>query len=441
MNTDLAMRGGEPAVQADPGDLFTWPIITPEDETAVLEVLRRGGMSGTDVTKAFESDFATWLKTDFALGFNNGTAAIHAAMFAVGVGVGDEVICPSITYWASALPAFSLGASVVFADIDPNTLCLDPADIEKRITNRTKAIVVVHYLGYPADMDAIMRIARKHGVAVIEDVSHSQGGYFHHRRLGTIGDVGAMSLMAGKAFAVGEAGMLVTNNRNIYERAIAFGHYERHDLDFHDENLREVTGLPLGGCKHRMHQLSAAVGRVQLAHYEARIADINAAMTYFWDRLETLPGVRGHRPDPARGDVNGGWYAPHGFFDADALHGLSLTRFCEALTAEGVPCTPGCNRPLHLHPVFNTVDVYGHGRPTAIANAERDVRTPLGSLPVAEGIGARAFGVPWFKHDRRAAIDEYVNAFTKVVRQHEHLLQDDPGDPQNLGGWHFFNSH
>lgn len=435
----LALFGGESAVLTPPGDLFDWPIITQEDEAAVLDVLRRGGMSGTDVTMAFEAEFAAWLGSRYGLGFNNGTAALHSAMFGVGVGVGDEVVCPTLTYWASALPAFSLGATVVLADVDPVSACLDPADLEQRLTDRTRAIVVVHYLGHPADMDPIMEIARRHRVAVIEDVSHSQGGYYHGRRLGTIGDVGAMSLMAGKAFAIGEAGMLITDDRRVYERAVAFSHYERQNV-LTEQDLRTSAGLPLGGYKYRMHQLSSAVGRVQLRHYEARIAEIESAMTYFWDELADVPGVRAHRPDQSKGDVNGGWYAPHGFYLGAELGGLSVTRFCEALAAEGVPTSAGCNRPLHLHPLLRDVDVYHDGSPTVLANADRDVRAPAGSLPVAEAMGERMFAVPWFKHDRRDQIDEHIAAIKKVVTHHAELLDGDHGNPAGLGGWHFFHA-
>src|SRR5690606_17329115 len=123
-----------------------------------------GAMSGTDITLQFEKEFAAWQGTEYALGYCNGTMALQAAMFGCGVGRGDEIICPSVTYWASALPAFTLGATIVFADIEESTLCLDPADIEHRITERTKAIVPVHYMGHPCDMDAIMEIARRHNV-------------------------------------------------------------------------------------------------------------------------------------------------------------------------------------------------------------------------------------------------------------------------------------
>ena len=158
----LAIFGGKKAVQSDPANIFTWPIITKEIEYAVLEVLRRGAMSGTDVTRKFEQEYAAWHKMKFALGHNNGTAALHSAMFVLGIGKGDEIICPAITYWASCLPVFSLGGTVIFADINPETLCIDPNDIKRRITKRTKAIIVVHYCGMPADMDSIMDIAGKH---------------------------------------------------------------------------------------------------------------------------------------------------------------------------------------------------------------------------------------------------------------------------------------
>ena len=170
--SELAINGGAPAVTTDPGDIFAWPIITQEHEEAVLEVLRAGTMSKTDVTRRFESAFAEWSGMPHALGFNTGTAAIHSALWACGVGSGSEVIGPSLTYWASVLPALNLGASVVFAEVEPHTLCIDPADIEHRITPATRAIVVVHYCGYPCDMDPIMEIAARHGIKVIEDSSY-----------------------------------------------------------------------------------------------------------------------------------------------------------------------------------------------------------------------------------------------------------------------------
>ncbi len=440
----LALLDGPKAVQSDPGDMFTWPIVTAEDEAAVLDVLRRGAMSGTDVTRQFEQEYAAWQGSQYALGHSTGTAALHAAMYGCKVGVGDEIICPSITYWASCLPAYSLGATVVFAEIDPQTLCLDPADVEHRITSRTKAIVTVHYLGHPADMDPIMEIARRHGVRVIEDVSHAHGALYKGRRVGTLGDVAAASCMTGKSLAIGEAGILTTDDREIYERALAFGHYERFgaNADLETDYLQPLTGLPLGGYKYRMHQMSAAVGRVQLRQYDARIAEIQRAMNHFWDLLEGVPGLRAHRPPKGSGTTMGGWYAARGLYVPEELGGLSVTRFAQAVRAEGAPCSPGVNAALHLHPLFSTADVYGHGKPTRIANTTGDARhlqQPPGSLPISEGIGARTYSIPWFKHHRPEIIREYAAAFRKVAENYRDLLPDDPGNPPHIGGRHFLS--
>lgn len=438
MSEKLALFGGEPAVKRDPGDIFTWPVITGEDEAAVLEVLRRGGMSDTDVTRQFEAEFAAWQGSQYALGFNNGTSALLAAMYGCGVGVGDEIICPSVTYWASAVQVFSLGGTVVFADIDPVTLCIDPADIERKITDRTKAVMVVHYLGHPADMDPIMAIAKKRGLKVIEDFSHAHGGMYKGRKVGSIGDVGAASLMSGKSLVAGEAGMLVTGDRRIYERAIAFGHYERFDGSVRSEDLKPYAELPLGGYKFRMHQLSAAVGRVQLRHYDERSGEIRRAMNYFWDLLEGVKGVRAHRTDERTGSTMAGWYAAHGLYVPEELGGLSVTRFCEAVTAEGVWMAPGCNQALHTHGLFKTCDVYGDGKPTRIAHSETDVRRFDDSLPVCEAVGTRTYSVPWFKKYYPDVIEEYASAIRKVSEHFGELLPGDPGNPPKLGGWHFF---
>ncbi len=419
----LALFGGPKAVQSAPGDIFKWPIVTPAMEKRVLDVLRRGAMSNVEVTMEFEKAYARWHGMKFALGHNTGTAALHGAMFGVGLGHGDEIICPSITYWASGLPALSLGASIVFADIDPDTLCIDPKDFERRITRRTKAVVAVHYCGMPCDMDAILRIARRHKIAVIEDASHAHGGRYKGRLVGTIGDVSCFSLMSGKSFAIGEAGILLTNNNRIYERAVAFGHYER-SWGLTSPELKAGVGFPLGGYKYRMHQLSAAVGIEQVKNYPKQMAEIDRAMNYFWDLLEGVPGIRAHRPPKGSGSTMGGWYASHGIYRGEELGGLSVSRFCEALCAEGFGTGPGCNRAMHTHPLLNSIDVYGEGRPTNNPRGGGAPRKPE-RLPVAESIQESTFGAPWFKKFRPRIIREYALAVRKVAEHYRELL---PGD-------------
>jgi perosamine synthetase len=304
--SELAIFGGKPAIDKKkvPDSLFKWPIVTKEDEDAVLDVLRRGAMSGLDVTEKFEKEFAKWQKRKYAIAYCNGTMSLQAAMYACKIGAGDEIICPSKTYWASCLQAFNLGATVVFADIHPRTLCIDPDDIERCIGPRTKAIMVVHYLSHPADMDPIMAIAKKHNIYVIEDVSHAQGGMYKGRMLGTFGHVAAMSAMSGKSFATGEMGILVTDDKEMYDRAMAYCHYERNNSKYiSTDYLLKYASMPLGGVKGRVNQMCAAMGRVQLKYYDERTAEIRKAMKYFWSLLEGVPGIRAHMVDESDGSL------------------------------------------------------------------------------------------------------------------------------------------
>ena len=427
----LAIHGGPKSVPTEDPSFFHWPIINQEDEDAVLDVIRKGKMSAIDITQDFEKEYAAWVGTKYGLGYCNGTSSLLAAFWGCGIGAGDEVICPSMTYWASCAAVLHLGATVNFADIDPLTLCIDPADIEHRIGPKTKAVVVVHYAGYPCDMDRILPIAHKHGVKVIEDVSHAHGSLYKGRPCGSLGDVAGMSMMGGKSFALGEAGMLLTDDRELFERAIAYGHYERtggatrfaqSSGEVHGELLK-FKGLPIGGHKHRMNQTCSAMGRVQLKYYPERIAEIQKALNRFWDLLEGVPGLRAHRPPKNSGSTMGGWYFPRGLYRAEELGGLSAHKFREAVVAEGVAaCGNLSNFPLHTHPVFHDADIFHHGRPTAIAFGQRDVRQGPGTLKVAERVMDISFGIPWFKHDRPEEIARYAAAYRKVAECAAELL-------------------
>ena len=437
----LALLGGEKAVKSNASEIFAWPIVTERHEQAVLDVLRSRQMSGIELTKQFEQTYAQSLGRQYGLAYHNGTAAILGAMYGLGIGLGDEVICPSITYWASVAQAYTLGATPVFADVDPETICIDPADIEHRITPRTKVIVVVHYAGMPADMDAIMEIAGKHHWKVLEDASHAHGALYKGKEVGTFGEAAAFSLMTGKALAVGEAGILFTDDREVYERAILFGHYIRHD-EITSEKLKPFAGLPSGGFKHRMHQLSSAFGLVQLELYPKQMADIDKAMNHFCDLLEGTPGLRPIRPAKGTHTTKGGWYYPHFRYVTEELGGLSLSRFSQAIQAEGSICNPGCNKPLHLHPLFTKQDVYGHGRPTRIAflDASATIEQYVEELPVAECITRCVFEIPWFKHDEPEIIAEHARAYKKVVENYQALLPGDTDKDADTGGYSSFFS-
>ena len=435
--SNLALLGGKPAIEGAPERLFKWPIITEEDEAAALEVIRSNSYSNNDITEKFEEEFSKWLGVNYSLAFCNGTMSLHAAMYAIGLGTGDEIICPTKTYWASVTAAFSFGATPVFCNIDDN-LVIDPEDLKRCISPRTKAIMAVHYLSHPCDMDKIMAIAREHNILVIEDVSHAQGGLYKGKRLGTFGDVAAMSLMSQKSCAAGELGILVTNNKRYYERAIAFAHYDRNLPQYITESteLFGYAGIAVGGLKGRANQLCTALARVQLKYYDERCLEIRRAISYFFDLIEDIPGLSPIRVDESEGSNMAGWYIPHVRYDERAFEGLSLARFTEALRAEGIRSFAGANFCLHTHKLFSDFDLYGTGVPTRVAYSERDVRELDSACD--KSIEKSIFSLPWFKHfgeEDKVWIRKYADAVRKVALAYRDLLPGDTKDQDIYGRW------
>jgi dTDP-4-amino-4,6-dideoxygalactose transaminase len=286
-----------------------------------------------------------------------------------------------------------------------------------------------------------MKIAAEHNLKILEDASHAHGALYKGRQIGTFGEAAAFSLMTGKALAIGEGGILFTDDRRVYERALLFGHYIRHD-EITLEELKPFAGLPCGGAKHRIHQLSSAFGLVQLELYPGQMAEIDKAMNYFCDLLEDTAGIKPIRPPRDTDTTKGGWYYPHFRYIANDLGGLSLSRFSQAVRAEGSICNPGCNKPLHLHPLFTSQDVYGHGRPTRIAFLDKSAKIEqyVETLPVAEGITRRAFEVPWFKHYEPETIEQYAGAYKKVIENYQALLAGDTDKDAETGGYSSFFS-
>lgn len=419
MAEQLALNGGSKAVTATCPELGVWPNVTAEDEQAVLDVLRTRGMSGTNITFELEKEYAAWEGSQFALACNNGTSAIHCAMYGLGIGRGDEVITPTWTFWATHTQLLNLGATPVFCDIESDSLCADPADIERRITDRTKAIIVVHIGGYAANMDAIMAVADRHGLRVLEDYSHSHASTWKGRKVGSIGHVGAASIMSEKPLATGEGGMLNTNDRDIYERAIMFGHGDHMSL-VHSEAYKRFAPLPWGGYKYRMHQVTSAMARVQLRHYdEYRLPGVQA-MERFFSQVCTVPGVRGNFPlnDPDR--TTGASYWQMLILDDEVVNRVPNAVIAEAIRAEGASASAGGYYCHHLHPFWNECDVYGDGKPTRIAFS-RDVRQGPGDCPVAESIVKHLIQVPRMTQYNEEYLDQLAAAYVKVLSNLDQL--------------------
>src|SRR5581483_11509939 len=215
----LAVAGGAPVISEH--EHRRWPEILPEDREAVLRVLDRGILCGANSPEivGLEDDWSRYLGVDYCIALNSGTAALHCACAAVGLLPGDEVIVPAFTFVATAMAVAHQGATPVFCDVDLGSYNIDPAKLEERITERTRAIMPVHLHGLPADMDEIAAIADRHGLAVIEDAAQAHGAVYRGRKVGTLGDCAGFSLNATKNLSGGEGGLFVTQDAAAFEAA------------------------------------------------------------------------------------------------------------------------------------------------------------------------------------------------------------------------------
>jgi len=278
-----------------------------QEKQALMEVLesrspfRYWGYGTPTKVLRFEENFAKYMGAKFALGVTSGTAALDCAITGLGVGPGDEVILPAYTWWSDYTCVVHAGALPVFADID-RTFNLDPKDFERKITPRTKAVIAVHLLGGPCDLDPIMEIARKRGVMVLEDSAQCVGGSYKGKKLGSIGDVGIYSFQVNKTITSGEGGAVVSSDPVIYERAARF-----HDMGTIRRLFLDRSGpsqvQTFAGENFRMNEFTGAVLGAQLAKLNLIVSELRANATAIYEGIENLPGIRlRHRPDP-QGDI------------------------------------------------------------------------------------------------------------------------------------------
>ncbi len=367
----LAIDGGSP-VRTKP--FPEWPQFDQREERALLEVLhsRRWGVHiGTRVTE-FEGKFAAFQQARFGVAVPNGTLALEMALRALGVGRGDQVITTPYTFVATSTAILMVGAEPVYVDVAPDSLTLDPCKIEAAITDRTKAIVPVHLAGRPADMDAIMEIARRRGLRVLEDACQAWGAEWRGRRVGAIGDLGAFSFQASKNITAGEGGIVVTNDAELAEFCWSF-----HTVG------RTRTGAwyehEILGTNFRMPEWEGALLLVQLERYPEHLPIREANARYLGQLLGQVGGLAA-LPDDARVTQ----HARHLFitlYDPSVYGGHPRREFIDALRAEGIAaCSPG------YIPLYHTNAIRR-------ARAEMFNRTTAPSCAVAEAAAEQAV---WF---------------------------------------------
>jgi dTDP-4-amino-4,6-dideoxygalactose transaminase len=335
----LALHGGTPAAMRQ---WPSWPMWDDEERRGLLDVLESGKWWFGERIEQFEAAYANFHHVRYGVTCANGTVAIETALRAIGVLPGDEVIVPAYSFVATASAVVTAGAVPVFADIEPDTLCLDAGDVERKVTRLTKAIIPVHVGGRFADMDALTSVAARHDLQILEDAAHAWGSLLDGVGPGTIGRCATFSFQVTKNITAGEGGIILTNDESLADLCRSYTHCGRrkgsnwYDHDYLGSNLR-------------MTEFQAAILLAQLGRLESQIARREQSAAILDQRLAQLPGVRLIRAAPRMTRRSYHMYIFR--IDEHAL-GVSRDGFIEALQAEGVPASCGWYHPLYANGVF-----------------------------------------------------------------------------------------
>ena len=419
MTEKLALLGGE-KVRTKPFPFPPYPIIRQEEKDAVLKAMDDGVLSGFFVSpneflggkhvREFEQDFADYLGVKYAVAFSSATAALHAAVVSVGVKPGEEIITSPYTFTSSATCALMHNAIPLFADIEPETFCVDPRSVERSITPLTRAVIPVHIFGHPAQMDEIMDIARKHRLKVIEDCAQAPGAIYKGRKVGTIGDCGVFSFVESKNIETGEGGMLITNDDKIAEIA----RYVRN----HGEAIADIMGWSqysdIVGYNYRISELEAAIGKVQLRYLD----EWNDIRRRLADHLSKgLSGFAGLTPPMVREGCTHVYYVYAFQYDETRI-GIPRKLFAEALVAEGIPVSEGYVKPLYLAPLYQERKTF------AFKHYQGKAKYHKGLCPVAEEMHFSKLLTTMVCHPRvtERDIDDIIRAVEKVLANKEELV-------------------
>ncbi len=418
--SSLAIDGGPKTVTAAIDDTF--PKVGGPEKTHVNYVLDHYDEAYAELDK-FDEEYREYVGTKHALCMCNGTATLHSAIFAAGARAGTEVIVPSVTWHASITPILHCNATPVFCEVDPETFCADPADVKRRITEKTVASVVTHVYGNPADMDALLEIVDGTDITLIEDASHAHGAMWGDQMVGSVGHIGCFSLQGSKAVTGFEVGVATTNDDELYDRMLALGQYGRCGALWQTDRFADLRNMGLG-IKYRANPLGIAMARGGLK----RLPELNEKRLAWFSRLDgLLDGVPGVMPQKTYAKAKrGGMLLYTGTVDPEVI-GAPVSIILEALVAEGVGTTPEITPfgygVMHLEPLFNDFPLDDLGG--LYGDLPAGTRRPMarGSLPISENVHATCFWLSTPVDPSPEWVDQTAEAFRKVAAGGERLAE------------------
>ena len=388
----LAINGGSPVRET----LLPYgrQTVDEADIDAVVEVLRSDWLTTGPKVAKFEEDFAERVGVEHAVSFTSGTAALHAAAFAAGLKSGDEAITTPMTFAATANCILYQNATPIFADVSPDTLNLDPEDVESKINPQVRAIFAVDYAGHPADLDAVIELAKRKGLLVIEDACHALGAEYRGRSVGGIADMTVFSFHPVKHITTGEGGMVTTNDSKLAETLRRF---RNHGISS-DAQQRQSAGqwhyeMVLLGFNYRLPDIACALGIEQLKKLDAGLARRREIAARYTAAFSRIPGII---PPAVRAEVNPAWHLYPIRLEPAALRS-DRAQFFRALRAENI----GVNVhyiPVHLHPYYR--ERFGYRG---------------GEFPLAEDAYSRLISLPMFHGMTERDAEDVIDAVRKVA--------------------------
>lgn len=415
--SELAIFGGPKTIKQN-GPHFIWPLITKRMEKATIKQLYKtiSIYDRSGIFLEFENAFAKYHNKKYALLCNSGTTALHSMFVAADFKKNDELICPVYTFFSTITPLLFTGAKPVFCDCDENGN-IDPKEIQKKITPKTKGVLITHMWGIPCQIDKIIKICRKNNLLLLEDCSHAHGARYKERVVGSFGDMSIWSLQGPKIITGGEGGILLTDNEEFYYRSLLLGHYNKRCIKeipkTHSLYKYAITGM---GLKYRAHPLAVAFAFEMFKNLDNYLT----TKTFFVKKIiKEFKKTKGIAIPKISSDIRPSWYNFVFQYKSEELENLPIEKFFEALQTEGLVeiDLPKSTCPLNLLPLFQTPsELFPSYKTNPFFYKPND-------FPKAEKFYQNAIKIPvWaFKKDSKT-VDAYIRGIKKVINNYHDLL-------------------